>query len=387
MKQIKNFNLNAAIMAGTIVIGLLGFSCKQPASMPVNNTYKTLVISRTDKKLYSFYSASIQGKQDVDIYPQISGLLTKVCVNEGDDVKKGETLFIIDQVPYLAAVKTAEANVKSAEAEVATARLTVESKQELYNANVISEIELKTAVNSLRSAEAALAQAEAALVTAQNDLSYTEIKSPVDGRTSMISFREGALVSPSMASPLVSVSDNEEMYVYFSITEKQLLDLTKVTAASDDSFSDMPAVELQLSDGSLYSEKGKIDAISGVIDPQTGAITIRAVFPNPGHLLRSGGSGQIKLPHDRQGCIVIPQAATFELQDKILVYKIVDGKTKSTPVTVYPLNDGQEYIVETGLSVGDTIVSEGAGLLREGLTIGNNQSSQSMTLKQERSSK
>lgn len=329
-------------------------------------------VTTTDRTVSSNYSASIQGKQDVSIYPQVSGLITRICITEGAPVKKGQTLFIIDQVPYLADLETAEANVESAEASVATAQMTADSKEELYKDNIVSEFDLRTAQNTLRQEKAALAQARAALTSARNNLSYTEVKSPVDGTAGMIPYRIGALVSSSITTPLVSVSDNNEMYVYFSMTEKQILQLSRQNGTLSSALENMPEVKLILSDGSEYPEKGKIDAISGIIDTSTGTVSIRAVFPNPEHILRSGGSGSIVFPNEKKDCIVIPQEATYELQDKIFVYKVVDGKTQSVPITVFPVNNGKEYIVESGLQTGDVIIAEGAGLLRDGVQVTNN---------------
>lgn len=362
----KNGLFNCLILSGAL---LLGTSCKERSSMPANNRYKTWVVSTTDKTLRSTYSASIQGKQDVGIYPQVAGLLTQVCIKEGASVKKGQMLFVIDQIPYKAALETAKANVESAEAAVATAQMTADSKQELYKEEVVSEFDLQAALNTLRSQKAALAQARSELVNAQNNLSYTEIKSPVDGTAGMIPFRIGALVSSSITTPLVSVSDNEEMYVYFSMTEKQVLSLSRRNGSLTHALEAMPEVELVLNDGSVYSEKGKVDAISGIIDTKTGSVSVRAVFPNPEQILRSGGAGNVLLPYERKNCIVIPQDATFEIQDKIFVYKVVDGKTKSAMVSVLGINDGKEYIVESGLAVGDIIIAEGAGLLSEGIPV------------------
>ena len=348
---------------------LFGNSCKERSAMPANNNYKTMRVSTTDKTLHSNYSASIQGRQDVSIYPQVSGLITQVCITEGANVKKGQTLFVIDQVPYKAALETAKANVESAEAAVATAQMTADSKQELYREEVVSDFDLQTARNTLRSQKAALAQARAELISAQNNLSYTEVKSPVDGTAGMIPYRVGALVSASISTPLVSVSDNDEMYVYFSMTEKQILALSRQNGRLANTLEEMPEVELILSDGVKYTEKGKVDAISGIIDTKTGAVTVRAVFPNPQHILRSGGAGNILFPYEKKDCIVIPQAATFELQDKAFVYKVTDGKTKSTQISVFAINDGKEYVVESGLNAGDVIIAEGAGLLRDGITV------------------
>ena len=340
-------------------------SCKERQNLPTGGGYKTLNVTLSDRMLHSDFPATIQGKQDVKIYPQISGLITRICINEGADVKKGQTLFVIDQTSYRAAL------VESAEANVATAQMTADSKEELFRENVVSNFDLQQARNTLRSAKASLAQARAELTNARNNLSYTEIKSPVDGTAGMSSYRIGALVSPSISTPLISVSDNGEMCVYFSMTEKQILALSRQNGSLTNALEAMPEVGLLLSDGSEYPEKGKVDAISGIIDPSTGAVTLRAVFPNADHILRSGGTGNVRLPYEKKGVIVIPQTATYELQDKVFVYKVVDGKTKSAQIAVFGINNGKEYIVEAGLTTGDVIIAEGAGLLRDGMTVGN----------------
>ena len=371
MKQ--NIKIKKKLLGGLVLASILNVcvSCKEHQSLPVGSDYNTLNVTLSDRTLYSDYPATIQGKQDVKIYPQISGLITQVCINEGADVKKGQTLFVIDQTPYKAALETAEANVESAEANVATAQMTADSKEELFRENVVSNFDLQQARNTLRSAKASLAQARAELTNARNNLSYTEIKSPVNGTAGMSSYRIGALVSPSIPTPLVSVSDNGEMYVYFSMTEKQILALSRQNGSLSNALEVMPEVSLLLSDGSEYPDKGKVDAISGIIDPSTGTVTLRAVFPNANHILRSGGTGNIRLPYEKNGCIVIPQTATYELQDKVFVYKVVDGKTKSAQITVFGINNGKEYIVESGLTTGDVIIAEGAGLLRDGMTVDN----------------
>jgi len=330
----KNRNqMNNLMLSGLLALSLV--SCKQQTAAPTSGDYKTLTVTTTDRTTHSSYSASIQGKQDVEIYPQVSGLITKV--------------------------------VKSAEASVATAQMTADSKAKLYKDGIISDFDLTSARNALRQQKAVLAQARAELTNARNNLSYTEVKSPVDGAAGMIPYRIGALVGPSITTPLVTVSDNNEMYAYFSMTEKQMLYLTGQYGSTDNDMKAMSGLGLVLNDGSTYAEKGNVDAISGIIDPKTGAVSIRAVFPNPNRVLRSGGAANVLMPYVKKGCIVIPQEATFELQDKIFIYKIVDGKTKSAAITVFPISDGKEYIVESGIKTGDIIIAEGAGLLRANL--------------------
>lgn len=353
----------------TVICSATLAACGSAPVVQPQSEYQVMTISTTDKELQTIYSAAIRGRQDIDIYPQVSGTLTKLCVEEGQTVRRGQVLFIIDQVPYLAALRTAEANVEAARAGVATSQLTYDSKKELYAQKVISEFDLKTSYNSLLTAKAQLAQAEAQQVNAANNLSYTEVKSPADGMVGTLPYRVGTLVSASLPKPLTTVSDNSNMYVYFSMTENQLLDLTRRYGSKDKALAEMDSIELQLNDRSVYPQEGKIETISGVIDTSTGTVSLRAVFPNKEGLLTSGGSGNVIIPVRKENCIIVPQSATYEVQDKVYVYKVVDGKAQSVPVQVTRVNGGQEYIVESGLKVGDTIVAEGVGLLREGTSV------------------
>lgn len=340
--------------------------------------YKTLIVKRSNQTLQSTYSVSLRGLQSVEIRPQVSGTITDIRINEGDMVRKGQILFIIDQVPYKAALETALANVKSAEAQLQTARLTADSKEELFKENIVSDFDLQTARNQLLEAEATLAQAKAEETNARNNLSYTEVKSPVDGVASMIPYRIGALVSSSISEPLVTVSDDSQIYAYFSMAENQMLDLIQQYGSLEEAKEKMPTVSLTLSNGQAYDCEGHIDAISGTVDETTGVISLRATFPNTKHLLRNGGSGIISVPTEYKDCIVIPQAATYELQNRVFAWKVIDGKTQSTPITIYKYNDGQTYIVLSGLAEGDTIIAEGAGLMREGTEVNTDTSSESL---------
>lgn len=348
--------------------------CKQAPPAQMETEYEVMTVSPADRMISSAYSATIRGRQDIDIYPQVSGTLTKVCVTEGQRVKNGQTLFIIDQVPYEAALQTAVANVESAKASLATAQLTYDSKEELYKEelykeNVISSFDLSTAKNSLLAAKAQLAQAKAQEVSARNNLSYTVVKSPADGVVGTLPYRVGALVSSALAQPLTTVSDNSDMYVYFSMTENQLLGLIRQYGSKEEALKNMPAIDLQLNDKSAYSERGQIESISGVIDRSTGTVSLRAVFPNKEGLLHSGGAGNVIVPVQKTAALTIPQAATFEIQDKRYVYKVVDGKAQSSQVQVTRVNGGREFIVDEGLAPGDVIVAEGVGLLREGTPV------------------
>lgn len=359
-------------MALPVFVGcaLMVASCKEAPSIQQETEYAVMTVTPAERVLTASYSATIRGRQDIDVYPQVSGTLTRLCVTEGQEVRRGQVLFVIDQVPYRAALETATANVEAAAAALATAELTYESRQELNRRKVVSDFDLKTTRNAWLSAKAALAQARAQEVNARNNFSYTEVKSPSDGVVGMLPYRVGTLVGPSgMPEPLTTVSDNSEMYVYFSLTENQLLSLTRRYGSKGAALKNLPEVELQLNDRSIYSYKGRIESISGVVDRTTGTVGLRAVFPNPDGLLFSGTSGSIQLQSGRQGVLVIPQSATFEVQDRTFVYKVVDGKASASPVRVSRVNGGQEYIVEEGLHEGDMIVTEGVGLLREGTPV------------------
>ena len=356
----------------TLIIGAAALAAchqTQVKSTQKENYYETMEVTRSDRTLTTGYSAAISGVQTVEIRPQISGMITDILIEEGESVTKGQVLFVIDQTPYKAAYEIAVANVKSAEAALSTAKLILESNKDLYEQDVVSEFDLMTAQNDLVEAEAKLALCKAEEVNASNNLSYTEVRSPVNGVASMIPYRVGALVNSNIAQPLVTVSDDSRVYAYFSMAENQMLDMVQQYGSLNNAIRQMPEVELIMSNGDKYEHTGKINAISGTISESTGAVSIRAVFNNRNHLLRNGGSGTIIIPMTLKNCIVIPQAATYELQDRVFVYKVVDGKASATEIHISPQNNGVEYIVEDGLEVGDVIVAEGAGLIKEGTTI------------------
>ncbi len=357
------------ILASFVELLLLSCSEEKPKAHDAAQ-YQTMIVGRKDMTLERHYSARLTGRQIVEVRPQVSGCITRILTGEGEAVRKGQTLFIIDQVPYRAALEVAVATRKSAEARLATARMNFENETQLMEGNVVSDFSVETKHNALLEAEAALAQAKAQEVNARNNLSYTEVKSPVSGVASMIPWHVGSLVSSSISEPLVTLADDTEMYAYFSISENQALDLIGQYGSIETFINEAPEVSLRLSNGKEYEERGRISAVSGTVDAQTGAVTLRATFPNRGHLLHNGGSATLVVPTHRTDCIVIPQEATYELQNRMFVYRVVNGKTKATAITLFPQNNGHEYIVEDGISVGDTIIAEGAGLLKEGIVLG-----------------
>ena len=361
------------LLFGTVVCAALCtlfVGCKEETTKTKQTReYNVMILQIASRKLSSTYSATIRGKQDVDIRTKVEGYITDIKVKEGSIVKQGQTLFVIDQAQYLAALATAEAKVEVKQALVEASQLSAAAKEVLFEQNIVSEFDLRMARTNLAASKAELAQAKADELTASNNLAYTLIKSPVDGVVGTLPFRVGTFVRPSESTPITTVSDNSEMYVYFSLSESQVLSLKRQYGALENALVEMPDVELQLSDGTIYSEKGRIEAISGIIDPTTGSVTLRAKFPNKKRLLISGGSGTIILPHRQEGCVVIPQHATYEVQDKVYAYKVENGIAKAKIISVFEISNGKEFIVQSGLMEGDTIVVEGIGILRDGAKV------------------
>ncbi|MBO4995771.1 MAG: efflux RND transporter periplasmic adaptor subunit [Muribaculaceae bacterium] len=332
----------------------------------------TITLSPSTSEVESAYPALIKGKTDIAIRPQVTGFITKVHVDEGQHVRKGQTLFTIDQVQFKAAVDQAAAAVSAAQTAVKTAQLTADNKKMLLDKNIISPYEWQLADNDLQNAKSALAQANAALVNARKNLAYTTVTAPSDGVVGTIPSREGSLASPSSAQPLTTISDNSQVYAYFSLTEKDLLELSDNGRRTLDAAIDsMPQVQLRLADGNIYPVSGKVATVSGVIDNTTGAASVRALFDNPNGMLRSGSTGAVLMPHSSDNVIVIPQKATFELQDRRFVYTVNDSnKVASTPITVAPFNDGKTFVVTSGLKAGDRIAVEGIGTkVKDGIVI------------------
>lgn len=335
-----------------------------------DNEYAVRTIQGQNADLQTTYPATIKGVQDVEIRPKVSGFITKLCVKEGQSVKAGQLLFVIDNVTYAAAVRQAKAAVNSAKAQLNTARLTYNNSEKLFKNNVIGSYELQTAKNTLETAEAGLAQAEAAYVSAKQNLDFCYVTSPSNGVVGDLPYRVGALVSASSQQPLTTVSNISTMQVYFSMTEKDLLAMTKTDGGVHAAINDYPAVKLQLADGTVYNHPGKVATVSGVIDPTTGSVSMRADFPNPEHLLKSGASGSILIPHVATSAVIIPQDAVAQVQDKHFVYIVgKDNKVKYSPVTVDPNDDGKNYIITSGLHVGDRIVINGITSLTDGMEI------------------
>ena len=367
--------LAVCVSVGTLAAAFALSSCSKGDAGAAGQqapTLQVLTVEESNSQLEKVYPAILRGKTDIAIRPQVTGFITKVHVDEGQHVRKGQVLFTLDQVQYRAAVEQAEASVNAARTAVSSAQVTADNKKRLLDKNIISQSDWQIAANQLASAKAQLSQAQAALTSARKNLAYTVVTSPSDGVVGSIPSREGSLASPSSAQPLTTVSDNSEMYAYFSLTEKDLLEMTDGGQRRlDNAVNELPAVTLILADGTRYPIAGKVATVSGVIDNTTGSASVRALFDNPSGMLRSGNTGQVSIPVNTEAAIVIPQKATFELQDLKYVFTLNDSnKTVSTQITVLPENDGKNYVVTSGLKPGDRIVTEGIGTtVRAGMAV------------------
>jgi membrane fusion protein (multidrug efflux system) len=322
--------------------------------------------------MYNSYPATIQGEQDIDIRPKVDGFIEQIFVQEGAVVHKGQPLFKLRNPQYDAALRTAVANVKIAEADVNTAEMNVEKVKPLVDKNIISDYELKSDQFTLQSKQASLASAKADLLNAQVNEGYTFLTSPADGVISTIPYKVGTLITSTSTNPLTTVYNTKNIYAYFSLNEKQLLDFLKVTKGKTlkDKLATMADVSLVLADGTEYAIKGRITTVSGLISTGTGSASFRADFENPLGLIRSGSSATIKIPVNMENAILIPQIATYDLQGKKFVYSLsAKDSTVNTPLQLSDNTIGNLYVVQSGLKAGDKIVIEGVANLKPGMAI------------------
>ena len=369
MKRTTIFSFNFVLV---ILISSLLLGCQQQGvhDETPNKGFETMTVSKQDITLEQSYPAQIEGRQSVKIIPRVEGYLRQICVKEGQRVKKGQVLFVIDQATYQAEVKAAEANVAVAKAGVETAQLNYDSRQTLHKKNVVSDYDLRTATANLSMAKAQSQQAQAQLQSARTNLSYTILRSPSDGIIGSLPYRIGDYVGPTTQGGLTTVADSKEMYVYFSLSEREVMNRMSQYGSLDKVVSAFPTLRLLLASGDTCAMKGHVESISGVVDSSTGSVSARAVFPNADGRLLSGSTGRLIIPQTLKQVIVIPQTATYEIQDKIYIWRVTThGKAESRIITVNPMNDGQNYVVTSGLAVGDVIVSKGASYVKEGQKI------------------
>ncbi|MFI2743313.1 efflux RND transporter periplasmic adaptor subunit [Zhouia sp. PK063] len=328
-----------------------------------------LTLHKEQASTATSYPATLEGMTDIELRPQVSGILTNIYVDEGAHVRKGQLLFKVDDKPYLEALHNAQANYNAAKATLIQQNLEVEKLKPLVNNSIVSDYQLKAAIAARDIAAANVAQAQAQISSAEINLAYTDIKAPVSGDINRFPKKQGALVSPSDAMALTTISDAHKVHVYFSLGESDFVAFKQTYQKQDTALQNLPPVLLQISGEQMYNHNGKIDMISGKFDQTTGTITLRATFPNPDGFLKSGNTGRVilKLPH--APTVIIPQEATAEVQDKIFVYKVdKNNKVTKQPIVVSGTT-GHMYLVEKGLEDGDQIVYKGFGNLQDGMTI------------------
>ena len=334
--------------------------------------YKVAAVYNGPATMVYIYPATIQGEQDIEIRPKVDGYIEKIFVDEGAVVHKGQPLFQLRNPQYDAALRSAEAAVKIAEANVLTAQMNVEKVKPLVEKNIISDYELKADQYTLQSSQASLASAKADVLNARVNVGYTYLTSPADGVISTIPYKVGSLVTGTSANPLTTVYNTKNVYVYFSLNEKQVFEFLRVTKGKTlkDKLATMADVSLVLADGTAYPVKGRIVTASGLVSTETGSVTFRANFPNSLGTIRSGNSATIQIPVNVNPAILIPQNATTDLQGKKFVYKLSDkDSTLNTPVELSENQIGDLYVVQSGLKPGDRIVTEGVGNLKPGMAI------------------
>ncbi len=346
-------------------------SCGKKGGMDfVDNEFPVETVKSQNASMQTTYPATFKGIQDVEIRPKVAGFITRVCVREGQAVSAGQLLFVIDNATYQASVRQAQAAVNTASAQCNTVKMAYDNSVKLRENNVIGDFELNSAKNNYESAKAQLAQARAALASAKEMLGFCYVKSPTAGVVGTLPYKEGAMVSASSMPALTTVSNISTIEAYFSMTEKDVLSMTKAAGTMQAAINTYPDLKLQLADGTMYSEMGRLVKASGVIDAATGSVQMIARFPNPQRLLKSGASGAIVVPRSDNNAIIIPQNAATQVQDKIFVYVLgKDNKVKYTEIKVDPQNDGKNYVVLSGLKAGDRYVTNGTTKLTDGMEI------------------
>ncbi|QIL41279.1 efflux RND transporter periplasmic adaptor subunit [Pedobacter sp. HDW13] len=360
-----------ALAFATIVLASCKSAPQQAATAPPPPVLPVSAINQGSETTFIEYPAAIQGAVDIDVRPQVSGYLQSVLVNEGAYVTAGQTLFKINENPYREALNNAKASLHAAEAAILNAQLEVDKLTPLVQNKVVSDIQLKTAKTAYKIAQANAEQAKANVASAQINLGYTNVKATVSGYIGRIPKKQGSLVSPTDQAALTQLSDIHEVHVYFSLAENDFnsFNTNYPGKTPADRIKHLPAVELVLADNSTYPVKGKIDMIDGQFDKNTGAITLRASFPNANGVLRSGNTGKIRLGLLHNDAILVPQSATVEMQDKVFVFTLGDSsKVKKQAISIVG-KAGENYLVKEGVKAGDQIVLSGIDKLQEGMVI------------------
>ncbi len=357
-----------------LVIALFLYSCspsQQPQGATAPQATEVITITTGTTTTENEYTASLEGKVNVEIRPQVDGSLTKVFVDEGAYVKAGQPLFKINDLPYLEQYNSAVANLHAAEAAIANAQLEIDKVTPLVESKVVSAVQLKSANTAYQMAVANKEQAKAAVAEAKISLGYTTITAPVSGFIGRLPKKQGSLAGRADVEPLTTLSDVQEIYAYFSLSESDFMRFKAQNSGStiNDKIKGLPPVSLMLADNSVYPVEGRVTMIDGQFDKHTGAITLRASFANHDGLLRSGNTGKIRLSMPHSNAIMVPASATVEMQDKIFVYTVGDSnKVSKQPISVIGKN-GPDYLVKDGVKPGDRIVYNGLDHLQDGAII------------------
>ena len=359
------------IIVSALALSALCTGCGDETTQPAKDCYRILRVERQDYTLNREFFVKLESKHNIGVRPLVSGRLTKICVKEGARVKKGQPLFVIDQAPYIAAVDAAKAQLSMARATLSSTQLNLEGKEKLYAQQMIGDFDMRRARHAKEEATAQVEAAQAELEAARTNLGYTTIYSPVDGVINMINYRVGDLIDPLGEKEITIINKNDDLYAYTCFSEEMLSELMHDFECNsyEELFSKLPDVTFYSSWGSKMTQKGRIDALSGNVDPYVGATYGRASFSDPKEMFRTGNNGYIVLPYVMHGVIVIPQEAAVDTNNKYLVYKVVNGKAVSTEITVLHYNDGQNFVVTAGLEPGDSIVAEGAGFVTDGIEV------------------
>lgn len=360
--------------SGILMLAVVLYSCSsnqagppppQPPQLPV------MVVTSAPATTYLEFPASLEGKVNVEVRPQVTGYLEKIYVDEGAFVKAGQPLFKVDPQVYAEQLNSANSNQLAAQANMERAQVEVDRLGPLVAANVVSDVQLKTAKANYEAAKAAVAQAKAGVGSARINVGYTLVTAPVSGYIGRIPYKIGALVTNNDAQPLTLLSDVREMYAYFSMSEADFIAFKNNFAGNtiEEKLKKAPPVELILADNSPFTQKGKIETIEGQFNKTTGAISFRATFPNAGGILRTGNTGKVRIAQQVPAAITIPQEATFEIQDKVFVYTVADSnKVASKPISIAG-KTANYYFVSDGLKAGEKIVLSGTGTLKDGAVI------------------
>ena len=372
MKRMKNL---AIATGGLFVLAVIMTGCTESAAnsnfQQPAQTLPVIQVNSTNASTFQEYSASLEGVRNVDIRPQVDGYLDKIYLDEGAFVHKGQPLFQINDRVYAAQLDNARANLQSAKAAEESAQINVDKLAPLVENNVVSDVQLKTAKAALDAAKANVAQAAAMVQNASINVGFAMVTAPIDGYIGRIPYKIGSLVGRSDPQPLTVISEVADVYAYFAMSEEQFLQFKNQYkgATVEEKIKSLPPVDLVLSDGSIYARKGKVETVEGQFDRTIGTIPFRVVFPNPDGLLRTGNTGKIRIPNEQSAVLEIPQASTYDLQDKVFVFAVGDSNKVASKLITITGTSGNYYLVSKGVSPGDKIVFSGLDRLRDGMVI------------------